>query len=183
MTDGYDSYRAGPGDNLLAQIAETAREVQQKERFVEELEERLDEEKAALRRLTESALPKLMEAAETDKITTKDGIEIKIDENLRGSIPKANEEDAFEWLEGHGQGKIIKRQFTIEFGKGDEAWANKFEKDLGRRKKPLNVKRKKTVHPQTLLAMLREALANGEDIPLDTFGVFRQRVAKIKVKG
>lgn len=184
MTDRdlYSDYRSGPGENLLAQISEVAREAMERERRVEELQDQLEEERAQLRLVREKTLPDLMDVAEMDEVTTRDGIVIKVSENLRGSIPKKTEAEALRWLEENDHGNLIKRQFTIEFGKGDEAWANKFERDMARRKKPLNMKRRAAVHPQSLLAFCREQLSEGEVLPLDIFGVFRQRVANIKTK-
>ena len=40
---------------------------------------------------------------------------------------------------------------------------------------------KYAVHPQTLGAWVREMLEEGEDIPIDILGVFRQRTAKVQV--
>ena len=37
------------------------------------------------------------------------------------------------------------------------------------------------VHPSTLAAFVREKLREGEELPLDLFGVHRQRIAKIEV--
>jgi hypothetical protein len=42
------------------------------------------------------------------------------------------------------------------------------------------MKQKSDVHWQTLVAWVREQLGEGVDLPRDTFGIFRQRVAKIK---
>ncbi len=85
-------------------------------------------------------------------------------------------------VEDNKNGKLIKRTFAIEFGKGDEKWADKFERDCAQRVKPLNIKRKKGVHSGTLQAFIKKALEEGVDIPLDVFGAYRQRFAKIKMK-
>ena len=42
-----------------------------------------------------------------------------------------------------------------------------------------NLERK--VEPMTLQAFIKEHLAAGKDIPLDIFGVYRQRIAKVEV--
>jgi hypothetical protein len=36
------------------------------------------------------------------------------------------------------------------------------------------------VHPQTLIAHVKERLRNGDEIPLDVLGLYAGRVAKIK---
>ena len=39
--------------------------------------------------------------------------------------------------------------------------------------------RKQAVHPSTLKSFVKQSLENGEDIPEDVFGVYRQTVAKL----
>lgn len=178
----YSEFKDGPGDNILAQIASKAKEQVAAEAKVARLEEQLKEAQAELRMIAEQELPALMDAAEQVKLTTKDGIEIQVAEAIRANIPEANKDKAFSWLEDNNHGRLIKREFKIEFGKDEEAWANKFERDLAKRKKPLRVSRKKAVNPQTLSAFVREQLAEGVSLPMDLLGVFRQRFTKVKVK-
>ena len=124
-------------------------------------------------------LPDLMDELELSEFTTMGGVKLKLAENIRGSIPAATAEDAFAWLEEHGHDRLIKRTFQIEFGKDQEAWANKFERDCAQRKRQLNIKRKKGVHPQSLHAFVREQLEEGVAIPMQIFGVFRQRYVRV----
>lgn len=172
------------GGNLMARIEGLAQEQLDADTRVANLEEQLVEAKEVLRNISESRLPTLLEESGLvlSTITTPAGHVIKVDEVIRGSIPKANQEPAFKWLEDNDNGNLIKRNFSIDFGKGDEKWADKFQRDCAQRKKPLNIKRKKTVHPQSLLAFVRQQLADGVDFPLKTFGVYRQRMAKVKLK-
>lgn len=182
MTDqtyDYTQYKAGPGDNLLAQISATALEQKEAEAEVARCEEALQKAQAKLKDIAEHRLPKLMDEAEQKKLTTKDGIIVDVTETIRGSIPEANFPKAKKWLEEQGDDKLIKRKFEIEFGKADVAWATKFENDLKKRKKPLKYKVKESVHPSTLASYVTEKLQKGVAIPLDTFGVFRQRKTKI----
>ncbi len=173
------------GENLMARLEGLAREQLDAEALVETMELRLSEAKAALKAVKERKLPDLIEEAQLGEssIVTPNGIEIKLSTVIRGSIPKGNEAPAFQWLEDNNNGNLIKRLFVIDFGKGDEAWANKFERDLRQRKRPLNVKRSKGVHAGTLQSFVKKALEDGVNIPMDVFGVFRQKFAKVKVKG
>ena len=41
----------------------------------------------------------------------------------------------------------------------------------------MGIEDKATVHPSTLKAFVREQLAEGSDLPFETFGVFHRRVA------
>jgi hypothetical protein len=131
--------------------------------------------------LEEKVLPDLMEKAETNNWTGKDGVVIEIKNVLRASIPKENPEPAFKYLEEVNYSDVIKRQVVIEFGKGEEAWAAKFLKDMAQRKKPLRATVKKAVHPQTLLATLRELLKAGKKVPMESFQAMQQRTAVVTV--
>ena len=181
----YSEYKEEPpkaGDNILSRIAGKARDQLHAEARVAQLTEELKQAKESLRYISENQLPKLMENAEHSEDITVDGINIKIKEAIRGSIPKATELVAFKWLEDNGHERLIKRQFIIEFGKEEDKWANKFERDCAQRKKALNLKRKKSVHPGTLQAFVRSQLEEGVAIPMNEFGVFRQRFAKVVTK-
>ena len=176
----YNEFKPlAPGDNLLAQISATALDQKQAEAEVARCEEALKSAQARLRDISERKLPELMDEAEMSTLTTKEGIEVRVQEKIRGSIPKGRERPAFNWLEEHGHERLVKREFVIQFDREDEAWARKFEADLKRRKRRLNVAIKESIHPSTLASFVTEQLGQGVDIPLDTFGVFRQRSTKI----
>jgi hypothetical protein len=115
---------------------------------------------------------------------TEDGIKVEIKETLRASIAQGDMEQqakAFKWLEDQGHGHLIKQEFNILFGKSEEKWAKQFEGQLKRRKKPLNAKRKKSVHHGTLAAFLTEQLKKGVEVPLPLFNGFLQTFAKVFV--
>lgn len=182
-SDPYAEHRTVTvGDNLLAQISATAKKQFDLEVEISKLEEQLKVKKQQLSIISEKELPELMDAAETESLTTKNKLVVKVSTVLRGSIPKANKVAAAKWLDENKFGHILKRQFKIEFDKDEEAWAAKFQADLNKRKKKLRVDLDRTVHPQTLLAFLREKLEAGVEIPLKTFGVYRQRETTVKVK-
>lgn len=178
----YGEFRDGPGDNLLGSIRAVARRLKTEEAEVARLEDELQKAKETLRHTAEHELPGLMETAGMTKFALEEGTEIVVNEVLRGSIPKSRAEEAFTWLEEHNSGALIKREVVIEFDRDEEAWAKKFLADLAKRKKPVRSQVKKAVHPQTLLAYLREQLGEGVSIPLELFGVFRQRIAKVELK-
>ena len=184
MTDDYSEYLDddAPGDNVLAMLSGLANAQQEKELEIAQLEEALTKAKAELRDISEHRLPELMEEVGMESFTTKDGLKITVRDVIRAGIPAKNPQPAFNWLEENGHGRLVKREFKIDFGKDEEAWANKFQSDLQKRKKPLRCNIKKSVHPQTLQAFIRERLEAGEDIPLDIFGAIRQKFTKVEVK-
>ena len=173
-----------PGGNLMSRIEGLAQEQLDAQARVEALEAQLAEAKVALNVVKEYKLPNLLEEAELgkSKVVTPGGIVINLKEVIRGSIPKGKEEPAHEWLEENGNGNLIKRVVTIDFNKDQEAWARKFMADCKKRKKPLNLKLVRSVHASTLRSFIKGALADGVAIPMDVFGVYRQRFTDVKVK-
>ncbi|MBB76547.1 MAG: hypothetical protein CMJ75_18740 [Planctomycetaceae bacterium] len=148
--------------------------------LVAKKEEELKEAQAQERNLAEHQIPEAMEALGLSEFKTKTGFLFKLEEKIRASIPKKFSAQAFSWLEENGFGGLVKRKFVIAFGKDDEAWANRFAGDLKRRKRPLDAKQEKAVHPQSLAKFVREQLEEGESIPLELFGVYRQNVVKVE---
>ena len=178
----YSDYKAEPGHNLIAQIGTTAVELKDAQALVANLEEQLAEAKRNVQHLSERVLPELMDAAEMSSFTTKEGIVVGVSERIRASIPAKHHKEAIAWLEDNGEAGVIKRTFTIEFDRADQAWAKKFESDMKRRKKPLPVKRKEAVHPQTLAKTITAKLEEGVEVPMEQFGAFRQRFSTVKIK-
>lgn len=185
--DPYADFREDPDEvvqsnNLVHTLRSMAQEQVDAEALVASLEEQLSDAKERLRDIKEDRLPGIMDQIELENYSTKDGITIEVKENIRGSIPKATEDEAFKWLEDHNNENLIKRQFLIEFAKDQEKWANRFAADLRRRKRPLNTKVKRAVNPQSLQAFVKSQLSEGVDFPMKLFGVYRQRFSKVTVK-
>lgn len=182
MSESYDySEFKEPvvGDSALAQITRMAVEQKRLEAQVAKEEEQLQKTKDKLKDIAEFKLPALMDSIQMTKFTLADGSEIAIKETLRCSIPDAFAAEAYKWLEVNKHDALIKRQFTIDFSKDQEKWAAAFAKELQEREDPVNFKCKRSIHPQTLAAFVKEQLEEGVDLPLKVFGVFRQRTTKI----
>ena len=177
----YSDYKEQLGDNILSVLNGVALDQKKAEAEVARLEEELGLAKQALRHISENTLPTLMDECGMTEFTTTDGIKISVTETIRASIPIESQAQAFEWLKGHNHDDLIKREFKIEFGKGEEKWAEEFEKKLNEEERPLKVQVKRGVHPQTLASFVREQLKEGVDIPLSVFGASRIRSSKIKL--
>ena len=181
----YSDFELTPeekGGNSMAQLAALAREQLDCEARVATCEAQLEEAMEALNNVRRKRLPKILDDLELEKFTTANGLEISVGESLQGSIPKATENEAHQFLLDNDQGEMIKRQIVIDFGLKEESWAKKFLADCKRRKKQLNMKVKRTVPAPTLKAYIRGALAEGVAVPMDVFGVVRVRESKVKVK-
>lgn len=167
------------GGNLMAALISLADQQEAAQEEVDRLTALLDEARKNLQRITEHEIPTLMDGLE-GKFNLPDGRSITVTEKIRSSATGDKKIAAIHWLDNNGHGAIVKRQFIIEFGRDQEEWAKEFEQMLSKSKTPLNVKKERSIHHATLEAFIRQALEDGEDIPLDTFGVFRQRFAKVK---
>jgi len=158
--------------SLAQQQAEIEHEMLEAERALKALKQRHST-------IADELLPELMDELGIDKFETKDGLKIDVSEKIRASISKANQPAAFAWLEEHGHAGLIKSEVKVAMGKGEtevaaQAMAALIEAGL-------QPEAKYAVHPQTLGAWVREMLEEGEDIPIDILGVFRQRTAKVQV--
>jgi hypothetical protein len=179
---GTDSVSPAIGDNVRKALREAADKQEALEVEIAELTSKLEAKNAELRELSWTTIPNIMDGM-LGAFQLGDGRTLEVKEKIRASIAGEKAAPAVAWLDEHGYSGLVKRQFVIEFNKEDDAWAKKFEADLRKRKKALNVVRKQTVHPQTLEAFVREQLGNGIELPISTFGIYRQRVSSVVHEG
>lgn len=185
FVNGLDFTEDDPGkeDSELEKIAKLADAQEQAEAKVEALTLELSKAQSALADIAEKQLPELMASLGLDEVKTSNGLKVKIKSTMRASIPQEDLEkqtNAFSWLEGNGHEHLIKREIKIQFGRGDTAWANKFEADMKRRKKPLVWDRKMTVHAKTLASFITSELEKGTEVPMTLFNAFAQKYSKIE---
>ena len=169
------------GDNILAQIAATARDILAAQDAVADCEEALKTAQARLRTLKEDVMPELMSEAGQEQVKTADGLIVSIKELVRGQPSKDNEVEAFAWLRDSGNGGIIKSKLEADLGKADQEKIKAALDALA----PLGIRAapKQSVAWQTLGALVREKLAKGEAIPLELLGVHMWKQAEVKPKG
>ncbi|QHJ77435.1 MAG: hypothetical protein [Bacteriophage sp.] len=174
-------YQTPLGDNILAQIAATARQIVDQKKAVAAKEAELKEEQNKLKMLQEEALPELMKDAGQQKLTTADGLVVEVKDVIRGTPTKEREAEAFQWLRDHGQGGIIKSRIEADLGKvPQERIRAALDALLGL---GFQSRTKQTVHWQSLAAMVKELMERGEDVPLDVLGVHIYTQAEVKPKG
>lgn len=167
------------GSNSMSALANLAQQQADLEHEMDVTEASLKMLKERHRKIAEEMLPELMDELAIEKFETKDGLKIDVSEKVRASISKGNQSAAFAWLEEHGHGGLIKSEVKVAMAKGDIETAHTAIATLTAA--GLQPEAKYAVHPQTLGAWVREMLEEGEDIPQDILGVFRQRIAKVQV--
>lgn len=184
--DEYADYRVeAPPERVgdTQKLVKLAQDLVAAEDLIASLETQLAEAKATRRGLAEHDIPDLMSDMELDSYKTTTGVEIGLQEVVNAHISKERADEAHEWIEETGNGNLIKRQFVIEFGRGDEAWARKFAGDLKKRKRKLNHVVKRAVHPQTLGKFVRDRLRDGKEVEMTLLGVHQKKVARVTVAG
>lgn len=179
-TPDYTDFVAASTTGELAQLQQLADEQLRLEALVAGCELQLSKAKDQLKNMAEVQLPEAMDAVGMTEFKTRTGLVIRIAETIRASIPKARSGEAFVWLKEHGQEAMIKSQLTIAFGKGEEEKSKELYAEL--LAKDFHLEASSSVHPATLSSWAKEKLEQGDDIPLELFGVFRQRVAKLSTK-
>lgn len=177
----YSAY-VGMGHNQPTDIPEINRlaELQHKIQLrTSKLESDLKSEQEELRNVAEKLLPEAMENLGLSTYTTTTGISVQVKEKIRGALPVENRPKGFDWLEKNGFGGLIESEVVIPFKRDELEEANKLVEELRDKGKIAVLER--NVHHARLDSFIREQLAQGAELPLDIFGVFRQRIAKVEV--
>lgn len=163
--------------DALAQLTHLASEQARIAADILKDEEALSKKRDALRDIAEKQIPELMDSLNLTEFKTATGLKLKVEETIRASIPAALAARAFAWLKTHGHAALIKRDLKVSFGRGEDEKADALARSLA--EQGFDADDKAGVHPSTLSAFVREKLRDGEEVPLDLFGVHRQRVSKI----
>lgn len=158
----------------ISQLAETARRLEQEmERLTIELAEKQDRHSNIMRNI----MPDMMLELGMKDFTLTDGSKVAIKESINASISEANKPAAFAWLEEHSFDGIIKTKVSADFGKGEIDGARKAVEAL--EQAGFSAAMDRSVHAMTLKSFVKEQLEEGNAIPLDLFGVFEFKEAKI----
>ena len=171
----------------VALVITKARELFTTDRQIKALEATLVPLKERQAALEHTELPDAMkDAGVPDEFPLADGWKIKRRATLSAKLPtpaaiagekdpdkKAELEqrlvDGLKFLEETGNRGLIKDQFQINLGKGETNRAKGIESFLTKR--GMDFVHDKTVHPQTLGAFAREAIAEGKELPMEILGV------------
>jgi len=161
----------------LAEVSSLCSALTEQRRKVDEIEEELSTVKEFVRRLEEEDIPLAMQELGVDELKLVTGEKVSIKHDVYASLTSESKPAAYDWLEAHGFGGLIKTNVSVEFGKGQIEGAESLAEDLQSRGLPVSLGR--DVHAQTLKAFLREQLANGSNIPLELFNA--RPISKAKI--
>jgi hypothetical protein len=167
-----------PG-NLEIVLMQLADELQASDALILECETALEKANDARRDLSDVRIPAATEGM-NGKLLLKDGRTLEVKETIRASIAGEKRIPAINWLDANDYGHIVKRELVFSFAKGDDISFEKFRTAVKKIKMPLVMKENYSVHNATLTAWVTEQIGDGVDLPKETFGIFRQRTAKVK---
>lgn len=161
----------------LNEMSALARALLDAELAVKDADRALKDAKERERVIREETIPSAMQELGIEKLTLDTGQTLKVGQEVYASIPAAQKPVAFQWLNDHGFGGLIKVEVAAIFGKGEADQARKLSEELS--VQGLSVEMHEDVHPQTLKAFLKEQIAAGNDIPLELFGARPVWCAKV----
>jgi len=161
-------------------MAELARALVEADAGVDEAEGALKDAKERARVLREETIPAAMQEMGLEEVKLETGQKISIKQDVYASIPAASKGQAYDWLNEHGFGGLIKVEVSTTFAKGEQDKAITLHTTLTNM--GLQPDLDQSVHAQTLKAFLREQIAAGNNIPLDLFGARPVWTAKITNK-
>jgi len=184
----------GIGIGDVTPVVNQARRLMKLELEIEQLKAAIASKQEEYNRLSMEELPALMDSVGIAGLPLTNGYTLILNDIFRASLPaKSTIEHAdaeerpqllarfqagIRWLRQQRAADLIKNTLRIDLGRGQEATAREFMA-LARQRK-VSVDRSQTVHPATLAKFLKEKLAMGTDVPLETFGVFVGREAEVK---
>lgn len=155
-----------------------------------DLEKRLDSVQRQLADMTKRTLPDLLDEAGVPDITIEaegnmPAYSAKVmnyyHANIRADWPKEKRNAAFDWLDKHKAGDLIKTVFTVELGRGEIKAAKKVQAALKKLKVPFD--RERTVPWSTLTSFVKEQIEERQTTPpLDVLGAEVGKVVKVKPK-
>lgn len=148
------------------------------DREVEAAEDVLKRKKEYARTLREETLPSAMQELGLADVKLDTGQRIVVKQEVYASVPADKKFEAYDWLEQHGFGGLIKTSVAVMFGKGEMEEAQSLMLTL--QEDGLAPDLERSVHAQTLKAFLKEQLSTGAEIPLDLFGARPVWTASVK---
>lgn len=159
-----------PNPDKLETIRAKMRDVRDLTLERQQCESRVEQIKASVLRITQGELPDLLNEAKIDTLGLEaEGnlppYDLKLKPyyyaNIKNDAPEAPE--AYTWLEKEGHGDLIRRTYTIVFGKADGKAAKKFEEQLNKLKITYDVSF--GVPWNTLTAFVKEQIEKYKIVP------------------
>jgi len=174
--EGYEDFKEPPvGD--LSSLSRLADELAECERHVAQLESQVENARKRMADLAERQIPEMMDDLCLETFTTTNGFRVDVKKTVRASVPAHRRNEAMDWLDANGHGGLVKRNISVAFTREQQDDATRLQSELAESFE--NVRAERKVEPSTLSAFIREQLKQGAEIPMDLFGAWEQRIARI----
>ena len=165
-------------DDALKSVRSIALQMQNTQQKVSQLEEDLKREKESLRKLSDEDLPSKLQEIGIVNFELDDGSVVQVKENISAHIKEENRVAAYEWLRDHGLDDIIKNTVVCSFGREEDDKASDFFAFA--KKEGFEPQQNSSIQPSTFKAFAKDRIAQGEEIPMDLFGIWVGQRATIK---
>jgi hypothetical protein len=137
----------------------------------------LGEKQAKLDKILRDLIPTIMDELGMSEFKLKDGSVISVKNDVKCGITEEHKEEAFTWLAEKGFDGIVKTKVMTEFGKGEMERAKAALRILMEAGFGAIIDR--NIHHMTLKSFVKERLEKGDNIPIETFGIFEFKQAKV----
>ena len=165
---------------ITTDIAESCNKLMELQEQIKKCEADLKQLSEEERLYSEQEIPNLMQQAGISMLKLADGSSVEVKPFYTAKIPVSKQDEAYGWLRTNGYGDLIKNNMTLTFGKSEDNAAKALYEDL--KNKGHNVVQKEKVEPMTLKAFVREQIQEGQQLPMDLFGVYVANKTSIKNK-
>lgn len=170
---------ATPDDDQLAQLRELVQQLLLTARQIETAQELLALIQAKYLRLSDREIPTKLQQLGLKKLDLDNGVTVTLKDFVNPSIDKDRADVAFAWLTEQGLGDLIKNTVSVSFGRGEDGEAEEFRRELA--EDGYDPEQKKSVHPGSLAASIREHLEKGGVVDTDAIKVFTGTTVKVKL--
>ena len=160
-------------------VAQLCEQLAQAEKAIDQADQLKKEITSMKEKLSYELIPQAMQELGLQTLELKTGEKIQIKPLLRVTPKVEDRPVVYQWLRDNGFGDLVKNIISASFGRGEDAKAENFKKEV--EKLGLMPKQEEKVEPSTLRAFVNEQVVEKgrDDLPLDKFGAFIGQQTKI----
>jgi len=167
-----------PGDNAVRNLAALAKLQVEHEESVARLGAELKAAKKVLASISQKELPEAMAATGMKEFTLDDGTKITVKAGMNVSLTGKYKLPAIDWLKAVGSDAIIESMVVIDCANVADAKTLAYEltEELGR-----EAGVSESINTARFKAVVRERLADGENVPIEDLGVHTWAESNVKL--
>lgn len=177
LEDDATEFQANISDQALAKVSALAKRQLSLVEQIHAAQQAMDILNEQLVSIRDHELPDLMDELGLQEFKLNTGNKVTVKKDWVASISKDREEEALGWLKDQGHEALIKSSVKINVGKDQEVRYQAIMTYLQTLDVPFESKQE--VHWQTLRAFIKERVEAGAELPLELFGAFQRKQAKI----